>query len=99
MTDLSGTYDVVANSPMGDQKMTLTIVVNGDAFTGTSTGAMGSSDIAGTVAGTDLTWQQAITVPMPLTLDCKATITGDALNGTVDTGGFGSFPLTGRKTA
>ena len=40
-----------------------------------------------------------MTVPMPMTLDCKATVEGDTLTGTVGAGAFGSFPLTGTRTA
>lgn len=99
MSDLNGTYDLVATTPMGKQDMKLTIQVDGSTFTGTSSGAMGSSDISGSVDGNSIAWQQAITVPMPLTLDCNATIEGNALSGTVNTGAFGSFPVAGKKTA
>ena len=97
MTDMSGTYGVVANTPMGDQKMTITIKVEGAGFTGTSSGSMGSSDITGSVEGDTIKWKQGITVPMPLTLDCQATITGDEIKGSVDTGSFGSFPILGKR--
>lgn len=99
MSDLNGTYALVANTPMGNQDMTLTITVDGATFTGTSAGAMGSSDVTGAVDGNAITWKQPITVPMPLTLDCKATIDGETITGSVDTGAFGSFPITGKKTA
>ncbi|MGC5799704.1 hypothetical protein [Sphingomonas sp. NFX23] len=99
MSDLNGTYALVANTPMGNQDMTLTIIVDGSTFTGTSAGAMGSSDVVGSVDGNAIAWKQPITVPMPLTLECKATIDGETISGTVDTGAFGSFPLTGKKTA
>jgi hypothetical protein len=98
MSDLNGTYAFVANTPMGNQDMTLTITVDGLAFTGTSAGAMGSSDVAGSVNGNTIVWKQPITVPMPLILDCEATIDGETISGTVDTGAFGTFPIKGTKT-
>lgn len=98
MSELDGSYEMVANTPMGNQTMTLTIKVDGASFSGTNTGAMGSADVTGAVDGNTLTWKQPITVPMPLSLDCKATIAGDAITGSVDTGAFGAFPITGRKT-
>ena len=97
MSDLNGTYGLVANTPMGNQDMTLTINVDGSTFSGTSAGAMGSSDVAGSVDGNVLAWKQSITVPMPLTLECTAKIDGETIAGTVDTGAFGSFPITGKK--
>lgn len=97
MDNISGSYEVVANTPMGDQTMTISLEVDGDSFKGNSTGSMGASDIAGTVDGHILTWKQAISVPMALTLDCKATIEDGKFNGTVDTGAFGAFPIKGVK--
>jgi hypothetical protein len=34
---------------------------------------------------------------MPMKLDCKVTIEGDELSGTVTAGMFGSFPMTGKR--
>ena len=98
MSDLNGSYALVATTPMGNQDMTLTINVEGSTFTGKSAGAMGSSDVTGSVDGNTIAWKQAITVPMPLTLECKASIDGDTISGTVDTGSFGAFPIKGTKT-
>ena len=94
---LDGTYDVIVKSPMGDQKSKLTIITDGADFTGSSAGAAGISQIAGTVNGDTLTWQDKITVPMPMVLDLTATIAGDALTGTVKAGMFGSFAMTGTR--
>ena len=99
MSGVDGTYDVTVKSPLGDQKSTLTVKSDGSSFTGTNAGAMGSNDISGQVDGNTLTWKQEMTVPMPMTLDMKVTIDGDTVNGTVGAGAFGSFPLTGSRTA
>ena len=40
-----------------------------------------------------------MTVPMPMTLDCEATIEGGTLAGNVNAGAFGAMPLTGEKAA
>jgi hypothetical protein len=58
---------------------------------------MGSMDVNGTVSGNTLAWKQTMTVPMPMTLDCEATVDGDVLTGTVGAGAFGSFPMTGKR--
>jgi len=95
---VAGTYEVVTKTPMGDQKSTLTVNVSGDAFTGSNVGPMGSLDITdGKVDGQTISWSSKITTPMPMTLDCKATIDGDAISGTVTAGMFGSFPLNGSR--
>lgn len=96
---VDGTYDVTVKSPLGDQKSTLTVKSDGNSFTGTNSGAMGASDVSGEVNGNTLTWKQQMTVPMPMTLDMTATVDGDTISGTVGAGAFGSFPLSGTRTA
>lgn len=98
MADVDGSWDCTVKSPLGDQKMTLTVNSDGDSFTGTASGAMGSSDVSGTVEGNTIKWQQQMTVPMPMTLDCTATIDGDAVSGQVQAGAFGVFPLSGARS-
>ena len=99
MADVDGTYDCTVKSPLGDQKMTLTVKSAGTSFTGSVSGAMGAMDVNGTVNGDAIAWKQSMTVPMPMTLDCEATVHGDTLAGTVGAGAFGSFPLSGTRTA
>jgi len=99
VADIDGSYEVTAITPMGEQKMTLTVKVDGEKFTGTSSGSMGSSNIEGTVEGSKLSWKQAITVPMPLTIECHGTVNDGEFDGKVDTGTFGAFPLRGKKVS
>lgn len=95
---VAGTYECVTKTPMGDQKSDVTIVVNGDTFTGTNAGAMGSMEMEnGKVDGNKLTWTMKMTVPMPMTLEGEATVDGDSITGTVKAGAFGAFPLTGTR--
>ncbi len=42
---VAGQYDCVTKSPMGDQKSVLTVNVDGDSWTGSNAGQMGSLDI------------------------------------------------------
>lgn len=97
MADLDGAYECVVKSPLGDQKTTLTVTADGDTFSGTNAGALGSMDVGGTVDGNRIAWKMSMTVPMPMTLDCEATIEGDVLTGSVGAGAFGSFPMTGKR--
>ncbi len=96
---VSGTYNTTVNSPMGAQSGTLTVEDNGDGtFSGKMAGAMGAMDIdSGTVDGNTIKWSMNMTVPMPMKLDCEATIDGDTLTGAVNAGAFGSMPLTGTR--
>ncbi|MDQ2877858.1 MAG: hypothetical protein M3R41_02105 [Pseudomonadota bacterium] len=100
MAGVDGTYETTVKSPMGDQKATLTVKSDGGSFTGQQVGAMGTADITdGTVDGNTIAWKMSITVPMPMSLDCTATIDGDTLTGSVGAGAFGSFPMTGTRVS
>lgn len=96
---LAATYDCVTNTPLGRQKGVLTIVPEGDTvFTGNITGDLGSMEIKdGRIDGRTLVWSMRMTMPMPMELECSATIDGDALNGTVKAGMFGTMELTGTR--
>jgi hypothetical protein len=96
---VEGTYDIAIQSPMGEQKGQLTVQPSGDGFTGTVSNAMmGTMEVSeGKIDGNKLTWKMDMKVPMPMTLDCDATVDGDAITGSVKAGAFGSMALTGTR--
>ncbi|MCP5396244.1 MAG: hypothetical protein H6918_05870 [Sphingomonadaceae bacterium] len=96
---VAGTYKTTVKSPMGEQSGTFTVVDGGDGtFTGNLSGGLGSMDVEnGKVDGNSLTWSMNMTMPMPMTLECSATIDGDTLTGTVVAGAFGGMPLSGTR--
>lgn len=95
---VEGTWNTTVKSPMGDQKGTLTVNRDGDTWTGTMAGGMGSMDIKdGRIDGNTLHWTMDMTVPMPMKLTCEATAEGDTLAGKVNAGAFGDMPLTGER--
>ena len=96
---VAGSYNTTVKSPMGDQAGTFTVEDNGDGtFSGSMAGGMGSMDVEeGKVDGNTLTWKMNMTVPMPMTLECEATVDGDALTGNVNAGAFGAMPLSGTR--
>ncbi len=97
---VEGAYDCVTKSPMGDQQSVLTVNVDGDTFTGTNAGAMGALDIEdGKVDGNKLTWKMQMKVPMPMELNCEATVDGDTITGTINAGAFGSMAMSGVRQA
>ena len=98
---VAGTYDIVTKTPMGDQKGKFVVNVAGDSFTGSvSSDMMGSMDITdGKVEGNRLVWKMDMKVPMPMSLDCEATVDGDAISGSVKAGAFGSMALSGTRAA
>lgn len=100
MSQVDGSYDCVTKSPLGDQKSVFTVQSDGDSFTGKNAGNMGSLDVEnGKVDGNKLTWTMKMTVPMPMTLECEATVDGDTLTGMINAGAFGAMPMTGTRQA
>lgn len=98
MSNLDGEWDCITKSPLGEQKSVLTVKTDGDSWTGTNAGPMGSLDVLeGKVNGNTLSWKMDMKVPMPIMLDCTATIDGDTLTGGVTAGAFGTSPMTGTR--
>ena len=97
---VAGSYECVVKSPMGDQKSTLTVNVDGDTWSGSNAGAQGSLDVyEGKVDGNTLTWKMDMKVPMPMTLEGTATVDGDSITGSVKAGMFGSMPMSGTRVS
>ena len=96
---VAGTWNTTVKSPMGDQAGTFTITDNGDGtFAGTMAGGMGSMEAEeGKIDGNTITWKMNMTVPMPMTLECEATVDGDSLTGNVNAGAFGAMPFSGTR--
>ncbi|MEA2165379.1 MAG: hypothetical protein QOK37_3506 [Thermoanaerobaculia bacterium] len=98
MANVDGKWNLIIKSPMGDQSAVLTANAAGDTLTGTVANATETTSILdGKIDGDTLTWKTAVTVPMPMTLDFKATASGDTMSGTVTAGAFGSFPMSGTR--
>ena len=49
------------------------------------------------VNGDEVSWSLAITSPMPMTLEFKGTVDGDAMSGSVKLGMFGETTFTGAR--
>lgn len=95
---VDGTWNVSVQSPMGEQKATLTLKNDGGALSGTAKAAAGQMDIAnGKVEGDKATWSMTIQQPFPMTLDYDVIVAGDEMRGMVKAGAFGSFPMTGQR--
>ena len=93
-----GTWNLTMQTPMGERRSTLKLSTAGGTLTGQQEAEGNTTDIAeGTVSGNELSWKVSITNPMPLTLTFSGTVNGNSLNGTADTGMFGSFPFEGTR--
>ena len=95
---VDGKWDVVVNSPMGAQKLSIDFKPDGAALLGTATGPDGDRDIAdGTINGDDMFWKLDISTPVPVTLEFSGTAEDGKLSGSVKAGMFGSFTFTGER--
>src|ERR1044072_421411 len=91
-----GTWNLTMQTPMGERRSTLTLSPAGGTLTGSQEAEGNTTDISeGSVNGNDVSWKVAITNPMPLTLTFSGSVNGNPMNGTADTGMFGSFPFEG----
>jgi cytochrome P450 len=90
-------WNVTLQTPMGPQQMTALLKVNGGALTGSIQSAMGGGDISGTASGDALEWTMKVTKPMPLELQFKVKVAGNAMSGDVKLGAFGTANLTGAR--
>lgn len=96
MANVDGKWRCTAETPMGTQEFAFTVASSGARFSGHAEGSLGAIDIEdGEVAGDTLSWSMRVSKPMPLTLTCTATVTGDLLEGRVSAGIFGGFPVKG----
>lgn len=98
---VAGTYAIVIQTPMGEQNGTFSIRPDGaDGFSGNVTGGLiGSLDVkSGRIDGNRLTWSMEMSAPMPMTLECEATVDGDTIEGQVKAGPFGNLALSGKRS-
>jgi hypothetical protein len=98
MANVDGKWNCTVDSPMGQQEFVLTVASAGDRFSGSADGAIGGKAIPdGTVDGDTLGWTMQVAKPLPVTLACRATVSGDTLEGSVKAGFLGSFPIRGTR--
>ena len=99
MMGADGDWAVSVATPMGEQKGSFTVAVNGERFDGIlENPLMGElPTLDGRVDGDVLTWRMEMTRPMAVSLDCSATVDGDSLTGTVKAGLFGTLKLSGTR--
>ncbi len=96
----NGKWDVTMNTPMGAQKSTLTLNVNGSEVTGKMEGAQGALEIQnGKANGDELSWTADMTQPMPIKLEFSAKVDGDNISGSVKLGAFGNASFSGTRAA
>lgn len=95
---VDGKWMLKIKTPMGEQSGTLDLKAEGSALTGTMSGNMGAVAIEnGSVAGDAVKWSAKVTSPMPITLEFDGKVEGNALNGSVKLGAFGTSTFSGAR--
>ena len=95
---VAGTWNVTMNTPMGAQKATLNLTVNGTELTGTMSGPQGAITLKeGKADGDKASWKADLTQPMPITLEFAANVDGNNISGNVKLGGFGNASFSGTR--
>jgi len=89
MTIAQGHWNVIIESPLGQQRREMTINAGTDTFRASVTGTEGTHDVSGTIDGNRLTWTDQVTSPVKLTLHFDVAVDGDAMTGVVKLGIFG----------
>ena len=98
MANCDGDWNITAETPMGTQNLTLTLVSDGTSLSGSADTPMGEQSFdGGTIDGDQLAWQVKVRKPMPMTLKFKATVAGDAIDGTVKAGPLGESEFHGTR--
>ena len=94
----AGTWNIVMKTPMGDREAVMTLSEDGGSLSGTMEADGNTIDVQdGKVADGRGTWKADLTQPMPITLEFDVGVDGDALDGTVKLGMFGSSGVSGTR--
>jgi hypothetical protein len=87
MTTFAGSWDVTIDTPIGQIAVVFDITDHDGAIQGTARSDAETVEFVEAVAeGDRLTWTQAVTVPMKLTLKFDVTVDGDTMTGTSKAG-------------
>ena len=94
----TGTWNVTMKTPMGDREAVLKLVQDGDSLTGEAVADDTPTPLKnGKVEDGRAKFEMDLTSPMPITLEFDIGNDGDAVEGTVKLGMFGSSAVTGTK--
>ncbi|MBL0740090.1 amidohydrolase family protein [Chryseolinea lacunae] len=99
--DVSGTWSYSTETPQGANNGKLKLKKDGDNYTGTITSTFSDKEIelkSVSVEGSQLTFTYTIRVQgSGVNVEATATVDGDAFDGSMTAGQYGSFPMKGTK--
>ena len=96
--NITGTWALSVETPMGSREMKLNATQNGEALTGTIASPRGDMPITGTVKGNAVAFMMKVNAQgMDMQIDYVGTVEGDAMKGKAKFGDFGDGTFTGKK--
>ncbi len=97
-TDVSGTWELNVESPMGARASDAVFTQTGEALGGKMVSPRGETPLTGTLKGDAIAFGINVNVQgQDLQIDYTGTVTGDTMSGTVVFGSFGDGKWTGKK--
>lgn len=98
--NISGHWDLVIDTPIGRQEHLLTIIQNGETFTGEAANEFWSFPVdKGHIEGDKMHWCHKLAVPLPMTVEAVAVVDGDTMSGTMSAGPLANARITAHRKA
>jgi hypothetical protein len=98
VTDVSGTWELNVESPMGSRASDAIFTQTGETLGGKMVSPRGEVPLTGTISGDTVKFGINVNVQgQSLQIDYSGTVTGDTMSGTVVFGSFGDGKWTGKK--
>ena len=98
ITDVSGTWELNVESPMGSRASDAIFTQTGETLGGKMVSPRGEVPLTGTVSGDTVKFGINVNVQgQNLQINYSGTVTGDTMSGTVVFGSFGDGKWTGKK--
>lgn len=98
VTDVSGTWELNVESPMGSRASDAIFTQAGETLGGKMVSPRGEVPLNGTIKGEAITFGLNVNVQgQNLQIDYTGTVTGDTMSGTVVFGSFGDGKWTGKR--
>ena len=95
---VDGTWNITMTTPLGEQKIKLTLQTEGNILKGTLEGSAGSTPLTdGTISGNSVSGKAHVTSPIAITLEFSGTVDGNNISGNVKLGAFGSTTFSGTR--
>jgi hypothetical protein len=97
---VAGEWNATMNTPGGTREYKVILQVKGDSLTGTVKRPTGDVALIGTIKGAEVTFSYTIEYGgNPLLLTVTATVTGDAMKGSIDLGGGAQEAWSAKRAA